>query len=63
MSILKTVYLMTQLQNIGDFGHVVCLIVLWQVPLRIFLFSKRYRGEDDYNTIKLFLSQSHILQT
>lgn len=65
LSILKTIYFMTQLQNIGDFGYVVCHLVcpLASASEKFFSFSKRYWEKDDYNIVNLFLSQSHILQT
>ena len=50
LSIFKTIYLMTQLQNIGDFGCVVCHLVcpLVSASEKFFSFSKRYWGKDDY---------------
>ena len=50
LSIFKTIYLMTQLQNIGEFGCVVCHLVcpLVRASEKFFSFSKRYWGKDDY---------------
>ena len=50
---------------IGDFGYVMCHLVcpLASAPRSFFYLLKDIGEKDGNNTVNLFLSQSHILQT